>query len=93
MIARYANSATWRLAEDGEARKFAGLDVDKALQLLHALHSSKRLRDIGPLRRVGLHALKSDRKGQWATTVNAGWRICFRFSAGEAFDVEIVDYD
>jgi proteic killer suppression protein len=25
-------------------------------------------------------------------TVNARWRICFEFSKGDAFDVEIVDY-
>ncbi|HEY4170994.1 MAG TPA: hypothetical protein VGM96_29650 [Reyranella sp.] len=26
---------------------------------------------------VGLHRLKGDRRGQWAVTVNARWRICF----------------
>jgi proteic killer suppression protein len=25
-------------------------------------------------------------------TVNDRWRICFEFRAGDAFDVEIVDY-
>jgi len=24
--------------------------------------------------------------------INDQWRICFRFSAGDAFDVEIADY-
>jgi proteic killer suppression protein len=39
-----------------------------------------------------LHKLKGDRKGQWAMTVNARWRICFEFSKGDAFNVEIADY-
>ena len=39
-----------------------------------------------------LEALKGDRKGQWAMTVNDRWRICFEFRKGDAYDVEIVDY-
>ena len=50
------------------------------------------LKDISPLRSVGLHKLKHDRAGQWAMTVNDRWRICFRFKGGDAYDVEIVDY-
>ena len=45
-----------------------------------------------PLKSVGLHKLNGDRKGQWAMTVNARWRICFIFRKGDAHDVEIVDY-
>jgi len=39
-----------------------------------------------------LHQLKGDRKGFWAVTVCANWRIIFRFENGHAFDVELVDY-
>jgi len=39
-----------------------------------------------------LEALKGDRKGRWSIRVNEQWRVCFRFSKGDAFDVEIVDY-
>jgi proteic killer suppression protein len=45
-----------------------------------------------PLKSVGMHKLKGDRKGQWAMTVNARWRICFVFKKGDAHNVEIVDY-
>lgn len=27
-----------------------------------------------------------------AMTVNARWRICFKFRKGDAYDVEIADY-
>jgi proteic killer suppression protein len=39
-----------------------------------------------------LEPLKGDQKGQWSIRINDQWRICFRFSNGDAFDVAIVDY-
>ena len=39
-----------------------------------------------------LEALKGDRKGQHSIHINDQWRICFRWRAGDAFDVEITDY-
>ena len=91
MITSWGNSATRRLFETGKSR-FPGLDVDAALELLAVLNAAGRLDHISPLKSVGLHPLKGDRKGQWAMTVNRRWRICFRFKDGDAYDVEIVDY-
>jgi len=39
-----------------------------------------------------LEALKGNRKGQYSIRVNDQWRICFTWSHGNAFDVEIIDY-
>jgi toxin HigB-1 len=39
-----------------------------------------------------LEALKGDRRGQHSIRINDQWRICFRWVAGRAEDVEIVDY-
>ncbi len=91
MIKAWANSATRRFAEDGKG-KFSGLDEDAAMDLLAALDAATSLNDLSPLRSVGLHKLKGDRKGQWAMIVNGPWRLCFRFADGDAWDVEIVDY-
>ncbi len=63
-----------------------------AIDLLLALNVAGTLQDLSPLKSVGLHKLKGRRKGQWAMTVNGPWRICFEFSKGDAFNVEIVDY-
>ena len=41
------------------------------MNLLAALNVATTLRDLSPLKSVGLHKLKSDRAGQWAMTVNA----------------------
>ena len=54
--------------------------------------SPRALRDLSPLKSVGLHKLKGDRRDQWAMTVNGPWRICFEFRKGDAYEVEIVDY-
>jgi len=91
MIKSWANSATRRLAEEGKG-KFSGLDKEAAIDLIAALDAATALTDLSPLKSVGLHTLKGDRKGQWAMTVNGPWRLCFRFRDGDAFDVEIVDY-
>lgn len=65
--------------------------MSEALELLSALNVASTLQDLSPLKSVGLHKLKENRKGQWAMTVNARWRICFVFSKGDAYDVEIVE--
>ena len=39
-----------------------------------------------------LESLKGERKGQHSIRINARWRICFKWEAGDAYDVEIKDY-
>jgi len=39
-----------------------------------------------------LEALKGDQKGQYSIRINDQWRICFKWSDGDAYDVEITDY-
>ena len=92
MIQSWANSASRRFYEEGRSSKFRGLDVEAAEELLASLGAATSLRDLSPLKSVGLHKLRGDRAGQWAMTVNDRWRICFRFDDGDAHDVEIVDY-
>jgi proteic killer suppression protein len=65
---------------------------DAAIDLLLALNVAKSLNDLSPLKSVGLHKLKGDRRRQWAMTVNERWRICFEFRKDDAYEVEIVDY-
>lgn len=91
MIKSWANSATRQFAEGGKS-KFSGMDEEAAIDLLAALDAATSLNDLSPLKSVGLHKLSGARRGQWAMTINGPWRICFRFDAGDAHDVEIVDY-
>jgi toxin HigB-1 len=63
-----------------------------ALRKLRMLNRSENLNDlrIPPAKR--LEKLSKERAGQWSIRINDQWRICFRWSDGDAFDVEIVDY-
>jgi proteic killer suppression protein len=91
VIVSYANRATERFAEEGKS-KFSGMDVAKAYARLKILKVVRTVEDIPPLRSIGLHALKGNRQGQWAITINGPWRLVFRLEDGNAHDVEIVDY-
>ena len=92
MIRSWRNVASRKLWEGHTSNQFRDLDIDTATDLLLALNVANTLQDLSPLRSVGLHKLKGERKKQWAMTVNGRWRICFEFRKGDAFDVEIVDY-
>ncbi|MCU0576328.1 MAG: type II toxin-antitoxin system RelE/ParE family toxin [Desulfobacterota bacterium] len=59
---------------------------------LQMLDSSASLEDLKRPPGNRLESLKGDRKGQLSIRVNDQWRVCFRFEAGEALDVEIIDY-
>ena len=91
MIQSWRNSATRKFWEGEGGAGFRGLDEEAAIELLATLNVEKSLQDLSPLKSVGLHKLKGDRKNQWAMT-NARWRICFVFKSGDAHEVEIVDY-
>ena len=91
MIETWANGATRRFAETGKS-KFTGMDVEAAQDLLAVLEAATSLKDLSPLKSIGLHRLDGDRKGKWAMTINGPWRLFSRPEDGNAYDVEIVDY-
>jgi proteic killer suppression protein len=92
MIRSWRNAVSRRVWEGERPNQFRGLDVEATIDLLLALNVAKSLGDLSPLKSVGLHKLKGNRKGQWAMTVNARWRVCFEFADGDAHNVEIIDY-
>jgi toxin HigB-1 len=62
--------------------------IDK-LNIIDAATSLETLR-VPPSNR--LEALKNDRVGQHSIRINDQWRVCFRWEAGNAHEVEITDY-
>ena len=92
MIRSFADTASRRLFEQGRRRGFRGLDYDQALMLLDALEAADGLAPLRALQAARLHSLKGPRRGQWAMTVNAHWRITFRFRNGAAYEVAVEDY-
>jgi toxin HigB-1 len=88
-VAEFRDPQVW---EGQRPNQFRGLDFEAATDLLLALNVAKALSDLSPLKSLGLHKLKGERKNQWAMTVNQRWRICFEFRRGDAYEVEITDY-
>ena len=73
--------------------KRLGADVQRvALRKLRMLDAATTLDDLRVPPANRLEKLKGDRAGQHSIRVNRQWRVCFRWRAGDAYDVEIVDY-
>ena len=53
---------------------------------------ARRIEDLRAPPANRLERLKGDRAGQWSIRANDQFRICFRWTATDAEDVEIVDY-
>ena len=64
----------------------------RALAKLNMIDAADTLDDLKLPPSNRLHELKDDRAGQHSISINMKWRICFRWSNGNAYDVEIVDY-
>lgn len=63
-----------------------------ALRKLLIIDASETLDDLRVPPGNRLERLKGNLKGQYSIRVNDQWRICFEWSRGDAFNVEIVDY-
>lgn len=50
------------------------------------------MQDLGVSPENRLELLKGDRAGQYSIRVNDRFRLCFRWTAAGAEDVELVDY-
>jgi len=58
---------------------------------LNAIDAATRLR-ICVCRHQTAGGFEGERGGQWSIRVNDPWRVCFEWDAGNADQVEIVDY-
>ena len=56
------------------------------------LNNARGLADLRVPPANRLERLKGRRRGQYSIRINNQWRVCFRWSRGDAYDVEIVDY-
>ena len=71
-------------------RKFQAIQDIAEVRLAH-LDAVTSLRDLA-MPGLRLEKLAGDRKGQYSIRINRQYRICFEWRAGNAYNVEIVDY-
>ena len=92
MIKSFVDKLTAAVFAGHEVRRLAKplqKAVRRKLMMLDAVSSLDTLRATPGNR---LEPLKGDRKGQHSIRINDQWRVCFRWEAGHAWGVEIVDY-
>lgn len=92
MIRSFADAETERFYSTGKSRRLPPEIRARAAMRLMQLNAATHIGDLRLPPSNRLEALKHDRAGKWSIRVNDQWRVCFRFSNGDAWDVEIVDY-
>lgn len=92
MIRSFADKEAEKIWAGTPSRRLPADIQTVARRKLRMLNNAATLDDlrIPPANR--LEALRGDRKGQHSIRINDQWCICFRWSDGDAQDVEIVDY-
>jgi toxin HigB-1 len=93
VIKTFANKRTRDLYETGRAKRFPADVAIRAARKLEYVDLAVKLEDLRTPRGNRLHALEGDRKGQHSISINDQWRICFRFEDGDAYEVEVCDYN
>jgi proteic killer suppression protein len=78
------------LFADRFVRRFQAIERT-ARRKLEVLDAAPSLAALSLVPGNRLEALKGDRAGQYSIRINDQWRICFEWSEGDSFNVEIVD--
>ena len=91
MLKSFRSKEAERLFNRQRVKRFGAFERI-AQRKLRQLDIATELRDLAAPPGNRLEALKGDRKGEHSIRINDRWRICFVWRAGDAYDVDIVDY-
>ena len=91
MIKTFKCTDTQALSKGERVKRFANI-ATVARRKLRQLEIAARLDDLRVPPGNRLEALKGGRAGQHSIRINDQFRVCFRWTAAGAEDVEIVDY-
>jgi proteic killer suppression protein len=93
MIVSLRGRFTEAILRDAQCPKGFPADVFRsAKRKLNLLDLAIELNDLRSPPGNRLEALGGGRQGQYSMRINDQWRVCFRWTAAGAEDVEIVDY-
>jgi proteic killer suppression protein len=95
VIESFGNALAEDLFDDRNSKATKGFPPElrrAARRKLQYLHEAGDLRDLKVPPGNRLEGLKGDWKGFHSIRINDQWRVVFRWSGGNAFDVQIVDY-
>ena len=92
MIRSFASKETEKIFHRTRSPRLPGGIQRVALRKLRMLHRARTLADLRVPPANRLERLKGLRAGRYSVRINDQWRVCFRWDAGDAYEVEIVDY-
>ena len=92
MIISFRHRGLERLYHCDDARYLSPALADRLRRILATLDTAS---DVSELRRFPgwrLHELKGELAGYRSISASANWRVVFRFDAGDASEVSLIDY-
>jgi toxin HigB-1 len=89
MIKSFAHKGLKKFFLTGNKAGIQPKHAERLRLILAQLNQARVVEDM-QIPSLALHELKGERRSIWAVTVQANWRITFRFENGDA---EIVDYE
>ena len=96
MIVGFGNRLAEDLWDDKSSRAVRQFPPELrriARRKLLYLNDAEQLKDLRAPPGNRLEALKGDWKGYHSTRINLQWRIVFRWVQGQAFEVQVIDYN
>jgi proteic killer suppression protein len=91
VIRSFGDRRTAALFEDQVVLDFQGI-ARRAKRKLEAINAASRISDLAVPPSNHLEKLRGDLQGFYSIRINDQWRVIFRWSAGDAAEVQIVDY-
>jgi toxin HigB-1 len=92
VIKSFADADTELLWDTGKSRRIPANLRTSSLKKLFILRRARQLSDLTAPPGNRLEQLTGDRHGQYSIRINDQFRICFVWTDGDAYNVEIVDY-
>ncbi|OGW44011.1 MAG: plasmid maintenance system killer protein [Nitrospirae bacterium RBG_13_41_22] len=92
MVKSFKDEETEKIFNQQKSRKLPAQIQARALKKLIILDSAVTENDLRIPPSNHFEYLKGKRKEECSIRINDQWRICFRFSEGNAYDVIIEDY-
>lgn len=91
MIKSFRHKGLKSFWETGRKKGFSPVLASRIQRILDALDAAT---DVPQLNLPGfnLHQLKGSRKAEWSIWVSGNYRITFKFTQGDAHDVNFEDY-
>lgn len=91
MIKSFTHKGLEKFFTIGSLAGIQAIHAKRLRLILSLLNDARSLSDLNAPA-LKLHELKGNLAGLWAVTVQANWRVVFRFEDGNVYVVDYLDY-